>query len=130
MKLFTGDEAITPVVQQLITPDQAKHEEGKEIKNPFLSYGLFFLVAFGLLVVGYFTQSVITLVFGAIFALGMILGLIQTLIKNRVAGIMRRKGAQAGAVVEITGDTSEQPEKATKTPLFQLAVYEQNELSG
>lgn len=128
MKLFTGDEEITPVVQKLIVPDQVKQEEGKEIKNPFLSFGLFFLVAFGILVVGYFNHSVITLVFGGIFALGMLLGLIQTLIKKRVAGIMRRKGAHAGVAEAIAGDTSEQAEKATKIPLFRLAVYEQNEL--
>ncbi len=128
MKLFTGDEEITPVVQQFITPDQVRQEEGKQIKNQFLSYGLFFLVAFGILVIGYFTDSTVTLVFGGIFALGMLLGLIQTLIKNRVAGIMRRKGVQAGAPVAIAGDTTKQSEKATNIPLFQLAVYEQNEL--
>ncbi len=129
MKLFTGDEEITPVVQQLIVPDQVKHEEGKEIKNQFLSFGLFFLIAFGILIIGYFTHSTITLVFGGIFALGMLLSLIQTLIKKRVPGIMRRKGSQAGASVTIAGDnTTEQPEKATNIPLFQLEVYEQNEL--
>jgi hypothetical protein len=128
MKLFTGNEDITPVVQQLILPDQVKQEEGKEIKNQFLSFGLFFLAAFGILVIGHFTQSAITLVFGGIFALVMILGLIQTLIKKRVAGIMRRKGSQAPTSIAIAGDITEQPEKATNIPLFQLAVYEQNEL--
>jgi hypothetical protein len=125
MKLFTGDEEITPVVQQLIKPDQVKQEEGKEIKNPFLSFGLFFLVAFGILVVGYFNHSVVTLVFGGIFALGMLLGLIQTLIKKRVALIMRRMSMQSAAAASIVNDT---PQKATNIPLFQLAVYEQNEL--
>ncbi|HSN09685.1 MAG TPA: hypothetical protein VLS85_11645 [Hanamia sp.] len=128
MKLFTGNEAITPVVQQLILPDQVKSEEGTEIKNPFLSYGVFFLVAFGILVLGYFTKSTITLIFGGLFTLVMVLGLIQTLIKKRVAGIMRRKGAQARASVTISGETIIQSEKATDIPLFQLAVYEQNEL--
>ncbi|MGN6249887.1 MAG: hypothetical protein ACTHNG_16160 [Ginsengibacter sp.] len=128
MKLFTGDEEITPVVQQLITPDQVKREEGKPIKNQFLSFGLFFLVAFGILIVGYFTDSTGTLVFGGLFATVLILGLIQTLIKNKVASIMRRKGIQAGASVAGADNTTEQPEKATNIPLFQLAVYEQNEL--
>ena len=129
MKLFTGNEEITPVVQQLILPDQVKQEEGKEIKNQFLSFGLFFLIAFGILITGYFSHSALTLVFGGIFTLGMILALIQTLIKKRVAGIMSRKGAQAGSSVAIAGDNPTQPtEKATNIPLFQLAVYEQNEL--
>jgi hypothetical protein len=128
MKLFTGNEEITPVVQQLIIPDQVKQEEGKEIKNQFLSFGLFFLVAFGILIIGYFTQSAITLAFGGIFALAMVLGLIQALIKKRVAGIMRRMGSRPGITVGPGGDITEQPEKATSIPLFQLAVYEQNEL--
>lgn len=128
MKLFTGNEEITPVVQQLILPDQVKQEEGKEIKNQSLSFGLFFLIAFGILVIGYFTQSAITLVFGGVFVLGMVLALIQTLIQKRVAGIMRRNGAQAGSSVAIEGDSTVKPEKATNIPLFQLVVYEQNEL--
>ena len=128
MKLFIGNEEITPVVQQLIVQDQVKQEEGKEIKNQFLSFGLFFLIAFGILIIGYFTHSAITLVFGGLFALGMILGLIQTLIKKRVAVLMRRKVAQADGSVASAGDTIKQPEKATNIPLFQLAVYEQNEL--
>ena len=128
MKLFTGNEEITPVVQQLLIPDQVKREAGKEIKNQFLSFGLFFLVAFGILILGYFAQSFSILLFGGIFALSMLLGLIQTLIKKRVAGIMRRKGSGAGLAIAIRGDITEQSEKATNIPLFQLEVYEQNEL--
>jgi len=128
MTLFTGDEEITPVVQNLIVPDQVKSEEGKQIKNEFLSACLFLLVAFGILIIGYFTKSISILLFGGLFALAMLLGLIQTLIKRRVAGIMRRKGSKSGPSVAIAGDITEQPQKATNIPLFQLAVYEQNEL--
>ena len=120
MKLFTGNEEITPVVQQLILPDQVKQEEGKEIKNQFLSFGLFFLVAFGILVIGYFTHSTITLVFGGIFSLGMFLSLIQTLIKKRVAGIMRRKVVTGRGTVSHCGRHYRTIRKSHEHPSFSI----------
>lgn len=125
MKLFTGDEEITPVVQQLIVPSQLEHDSGKGFKNEYLGYLLFLLISVGLLVFGYYTQSDATLLFGGVMLLFLILGFIQSLIKRRVALIMRSKASLTGPTIVITEDP---PAKATNIPLFQLAVYEQNEL--
>ena len=125
MKVFTGDEEITPVVQQLIVPSQLEHDSGKGFKNEYPGYLLFLLISVGLLVFGYYTQSDATLLFGGVMLLFLILGFIQSLIKRRVALIMRSKASLTGPTIVITEDP---PAKATNIPLFQLAVYEQNEL--
>lgn len=128
MKLFTGNDPIAFVPQSLITPEQVKQEEGKPIKNEFLGFILFFSVGIGMLAFAYFTKEILLGLFGGIFTIVLILGLIQTLIKKRVARIMRTKPGNAEASTTMPGSVSEQKEKAINIPLFQLQVYEQNEL--
>jgi hypothetical protein len=81
-----------------------------------------------MLVLSYFTKDTPLRIFVAIMGILLLLGLIQTLIKYRVARIMHGKPDHAMALVAMGGNTGEQTEKAANIPLFQLEVYEQNEL--
>ena len=125
MKLFTGNDVVTAVPQTLIIPEQVKAEEGKPLKNESTGFILFFSIAIGMLVLAYFTKDVLMGLFGAIVTIIVILSLIQALIKKRVARSMRTGHALAPAAVPTA---SEQKEKAAGIPLFQLEIYEQNEL--
>jgi hypothetical protein len=126
MKLFTGNDVVTAVSQSLITPEQVKAEEGKPLKNEFTGFILFFSIAIGMLVLAYFTKDVPLGIFGTIVTIIVILGLIQALIKRRVARSMRTGHVLASAA--MAGAVNEQKEKVADIPLFQLEIYEQNEL--
>ena len=128
MKTFYENDTITPITQEHITEQEAKHEEGKEIKNKYVSFFVFLAAILFLGGIGYFTQSWITLFFAALFALVFILANIQSLIQRRVARMMNTHidAIQQKATAETVQDP--QPEKPLTVPPFQLDVYEQNEL--
>jgi len=53
MKTFYENDTITPIVQEHITEQQVKQEEGKEIKNKYVSFLLFFGILIFFVGIGY-----------------------------------------------------------------------------
>ena len=91
MKTFYENDTITPVTQEHITEGENKQQEGKVIKNEYVSFLVFFGVVLFLAAMGYVTSSNTELVIAAILALLLTLTLIQTLIQRRVARMMNTK---------------------------------------
>jgi len=91
MTTFYESDTITPVSQFHLTMQEAKQEEGHEIKNKYISFLLFFGVALFFIFIGYFSSSDVMLIVGAVFTLLLILNFIQTLIQRRVALMMNTK---------------------------------------
>ena len=131
MKTFYEKDTITPIAQERITEQEAKRQEGKEIKNKYVSFLLFFGVVIFFAVIGYLTSSNAELIVAAILALVLTLGLIQTLIQQRVANMMNTKINVSQQKTGAIATGAESPRALTKPfiiPPFQLNVYEQNEL--
>jgi heme/copper-type cytochrome/quinol oxidase subunit 4 len=130
MKTFYENDTIIPIAQEHITEQENKQQEGKDLKNQYVSFLLFFGVAIFLAVMGYLTSSNTEIIVAAVFVLLLILALIQTLIQRRVAMMMNTKinVLQQGISVTSPDPKSQQLSKPFTVPLFQLDVYEQNEL--
>src|SRR5450631_2466830 len=131
MKTFYENDTIIPIAQEHITAQENKQQEGKEIKNQYVSFLLFFGVAIFLAVMGYLTSSNTEIIVAAAFVLLLILALIQTLIQRRVAIMMNTKISVLQQGISATApDPGSQLQlaKPFTVPLFQLDVYEQNEL--
>ena len=131
MKTFYEKDTIIPIAQQHITDQETKQQEGKEIKNKYVSFLLFFGVVIFFGVIGYLTSSNAELIVAAILAVVLTLGLIQTLIQQRVANMMNTKINTSQQKTEAISSGTESPQTLTKPftiPPFQLDVYEQNEL--
>ena len=131
MKSFNENDTILPVIQQRITEQEIKQQEGKEIKNKLVSFLVFFAVAIFFAVIGYVTSSNIEIIIAAILTLLLILMLIQTLIQRRVANMMNTRNNNSQQITS-TLPVSVSPAKIFAKPIaippFQLDVYEQNEL--
>jgi len=131
MKTFYENDTIIPIAQEHITEQENKQQEGKEIKNQYVSFLLFFGVAIFLAVMGYLTSSNTEIIVAAAFVLLLILALIQTLIQRRVAIMMNTKISVLQQGISATApDPGSQLQlaKPFTVPPFQLDVYEQNEL--
>ena len=131
MKTFYEKDTILPIAEEHITEHETKQREGKEIKNKYVSFLLFFGVVMFFAVTGYLASSNSELIVAAILALMLTLGLIQTLIQQRVANMMNTKinASQQNAGAIATGaEPLQAPAKSITIPPFQLDVYEQNEL--
>lgn len=131
MKSFYENDTILPVSQQHITEQEVKQQEGKEIKNTFVSFLVFFGVVVFFAVIGYVTSSNIEIIIAAILALLLVLMLIQTLIQRRVAKMMNTRSnvsQQVTSPLPFSVLPVEIPAKPITIPPFQLDVYEQNEL--
>jgi heme/copper-type cytochrome/quinol oxidase subunit 4 len=131
MKTFFENDTITPVMQERITEEENKEQEGKVIKNKYVSFLVFFGIVIFFAVIGYLTSSNTELVIAAILALLLTLALIQTLIQRRVANMMNTKINNLQQTVAATAISEESKTTLTKplgVPPFLLDVYEQNEL--
>jgi hypothetical protein len=131
MKTFYENDIIMPVAQERLTQEEARQQEGRGIKNKFVSFLLFFGVVIFFAAIGYLTSSNAELVVASILALLLALGLIQTLIQRKVANMMNTKINASQQKTDSTATDIEPSPRLTQpfiSPPFQLDVYEQNEL--
>jgi len=126
MKVFYGDDVITPVEQQLLTEANAEAENVKTIKNKYA----FILFAGIILIIAIFEgetgASIGVLSFCGLCITVLILVFIQTSLKEKAAQLM---SASVNAVnTTKSKELITQELQATNIPQFKLEVYEQNEL--
>lgn len=127
MKTFYEKDPITPVTQQYLTEQQAKQQEGKEIKNKYVSFLLFFGITIFFAIVGFFLNDKTLLVIAVLFFVILVAAFIQALIQRRVAMMMNTKPNLMLPKKDLDKSDNIYETKVIAPP-FQLDVYEQNEL--
>jgi hypothetical protein len=131
MKIFYETDTITPIVQEHITAQQAKQEEGKESKNTYLSTLLFLGIMLFFAGLGYALSDKTLLAVATVLVVLLILVLIQMLIRRKVARMMHTKLNTLQQNISSSATDVNLIEKMAEPftiPPFQLNVYEQNEL--
>jgi hypothetical protein len=134
MKTFYGDDIITPIEQQLLPKNSVETEDGKPIKNKYVSLALFggmilLFAAFGFIDInkGEITTGIVVLSVCCLFFVVLIAGFIQTSLKEKTAQLMSATVNPVSTTNRKESVAVEQLQ-ASNIPQFKLEVYEQNEL--